>query len=153
MTDPAAVFAAVLTALWAAHNVADHWIQTGAQSAGKGGPGWPGRLACARHTATLTAVLAVTLLAVTAVTGMRLSLPAAATGLAVNAVSHWWADRRWTLAWLAGLTGNGEFWRFGQPRDGRDDNPGLGTGSYALDQSWHAAWLLVTALIITGGSR
>jgi hypothetical protein len=50
----AAVFAACFAALYTAHQVADHWLQTPAQAAGKGGPGWTGRLACARHVATLT---------------------------------------------------------------------------------------------------
>jgi hypothetical protein len=26
------------------------------------------------------------------------------------------------------------------------DNPSLGTGAYAIDQSWHIAWLAVAAL-------
>lgn len=41
-------------------------------------------------------------------------------------------------------------------RDPRDepievtlDNPSLGTGAYALDQSWHFGWLYVAALVIT----
>ncbi len=71
--------------------------------------------------------------------------------------------------------GKGAFYRLGAPRpvsawtesphgDGRDersvslhqagkgdpvpwDNPSLGTGAYALDQSWHWAWLFVAALL------
>ncbi|MER7268917.1 hypothetical protein ABT344_11500 [Micromonospora carbonacea] len=34
----------------------------------------------------------------------------------------------------------------GTPRPGHDDNPSLGTGAYALDQSWHIGWLFVAAL-------
>ena len=46
------------------------------------------------------------------------------------------------------VTGKADFYRLGAPRDGRDDNPSLGTGAYALDQSWHYLWLFVAALII-----
>ena len=146
-------FAAVMVALIAGHQVADHWVQTHTQALAKGSPGWPGRLACARHAATLTVTLAVVLAAVALVTGSRLSVAAVVPGLAVNAVSHYWADRRFTLARLATRLGKAQFWALGSPRPGHDDNPTLGTGAYALDQAWHMAWLLITALIITGGSR
>jgi hypothetical protein len=85
-------------------------------------------------------------------TGARLSVPAVAAGLAVNGVSHYWADRRSTLAALAALLGKSQLWVLGSPRPGHDDNPVLGTGAYALDQSWHLAWLVITALIIVRGS-
>lgn len=68
-------------------------------------------------------------------------------GQVVSAVSHYWADRRSTLARLCDRVGLGGFHRLGQPREGRDDNPTLGTGAYALDQSWHWAFLFVTALV------
>lgn len=80
--------------------------------------------------------------------GLELSAAGVAAGLAVDALSHGWADRRSTLAGLAEATGKGEFYRLGAPRAGRDDNPHIGTGAYALDQSFHHLWLLVTALII-----
>ena len=69
-------------------------------------------------------------------------------GLGIDAVTHWWADRRSTLAWLARVTGKGEFYRLGAPRADHDDNPHIGTGAYALDQSFHHLWLLVAALVI-----
>jgi hypothetical protein len=31
--------------------------------------------------------------------------------------------------------------------EGRDDNPTLGTGAHALDQSWHHGWLAVAAAL------
>jgi hypothetical protein len=83
------------------------------------------------------------------VTGARPSPIRAAAGLAVSAGSHYWADRRSTLAALAELVpGKGSFYRLGTPRPGRDDNPTLGTGAYALDQAWHTGWLLIAALVI-----
>ncbi|MEU9054539.1 DUF3307 domain-containing protein [Streptomyces sp. NPDC048384] len=144
----AATFAAVFIALYVAHSVGDHWVQTSHQSAHKGRPGWVGRLADARHVATLTLTKLAVLIPAAALLGLHLSVPGVVAGLAVDAASHWWADRRTTLAWLARVTGKGEFYRLGAPRAGRDDNPHIGTGAYALDQSFHHLWLLVAALII-----
>ncbi|WP_327692332.1 DUF3307 domain-containing protein [Streptomyces sp. NBC_00461] len=144
----AATFAAVFIALYVAHSVGDHWVQTSHQSAHKGRPGWVGRLADARHVATLTATKAVVLLPVVWLLDLRLSVLGIVAGLGIDAVTHWWADRRTTLAWLAKVTGKGEFYRLGTPRTGHDDNPHIGTGAYALDQSFHHLWLLVAALII-----
>ncbi|GII89466.1 hypothetical protein Ssi03_74560 [Sphaerisporangium siamense] len=143
-----ATFAAVFAALYAAHSFGDHWVQTHAQACIKGTPGRTGRLACARHVATLTATKAAFLLALELATGARLHPAAVLAGLAVDAASHYWADRRTTLAALAERIGKGDFYRLGAPRPGRDDAPHLGTGAYALDQSWHIGWLFITALII-----
>ncbi|MGW0833416.1 transcriptional regulator [Streptomyces prunicolor] len=144
----AATFAAVFIALYVAHSVGDHWVQTSHQSAHKGRPGWVGRLADARHVATLTLAKLAVLLPAAVLLGLHLSVPGVVVGLAVDAASHGWADRRSTLAWLAKVTGKGEFYRLGAPRAGRDDNPHIGTGAYALDQSFHHLWLLVAALLI-----
>ncbi|MFF1597456.1 transcriptional regulator [Streptomyces mirabilis] len=144
----AAAFAAVFVALYVAHSVGDHWVQTSHQSAHKGRPGWVGRLADARHVTTLTATKVAVLLPVVWLLDLRLSVLGIVAGLAIDAVTHWWADRRTTLAWLAHVTGKGEFYRLGAPRAGHDDNPHIGTGAYALDQSFHHLWLLVAALII-----
>ena len=62
VSNPTAIatFAAVFAALWVAHTVGDHWIQTSVQSADKGqhdrNPGQSsrtGRLACTRHVTSL----------------------------------------------------------------------------------------------------
>jgi hypothetical protein len=145
----ASIFGAVFAALFVAHSVGDHWVQTHTQAIAKGGPGWAGRLADARHVATLTLTKLAVLLPVAGLLNLHLSVPAMALGLAVDAVTHWWADRRSTLAWLAKLTRKSDFYHLGAPRPDRDDNPSLGTGAYALDQSFHHLWLLVAALIIT----
>lgn len=147
-----AAFAAVFCALYAAHSVGDHWVQTHHQALTKGGCGRAGRLACAAHVATLTATKAAALAALALATGLALSPWAAALGLAVDALSHYWADRRTTLAALAERLGKSDFYRLGAPRPGHDDAPHLGTGAYALDQSWHHLWLFITALIIAGGA-
>ncbi|MEV4457349.1 DUF3307 domain-containing protein [Microbispora sp. NPDC049633] len=147
MSD-AATFAAVFAALFAAHSFGDHWVQTHSQACRKGAPTAAGRLACLRHVATLTTTKAFTLAAVAAVTGIALTPLMVLLGLTVDAVSHYWADRRVTLARLADALGKGDFYRMGAPRPGTDDAPHLGTGAYALDQSWHVAWLFVAALLI-----
>ena len=145
-------FAAIFAVLYVAHQVADHWVQTSPQACGKKQPGWSGRLACGRHVATYTATLTVFLLAATWVFGLSLNLPATASGMAVTAVTHYLLDRSQNLARLAKAVGLAGFFRLGLPRPGHDDNPGLGTGAYALDQSAHLVFLAVTAAIIAGGA-
>ncbi|WP_327086681.1 DUF3307 domain-containing protein [Nonomuraea sp. NBC_01738] len=145
----AATFAAVFAALFVAHSVGDHWVQTHAQACAKGAPGMAGRLVCLWHVVTLTLTKVAALAAVVVVIGLSLHPLAVAAGLAVDAASHYWADRRRPLAALAEAIGKGGFYRMGAPRPGRDDNPCLGTGAYALDQSFHHLFLFIAALIIT----
>lgn len=146
------VFPAVFAALYAAHEVGDHWLQTHGQACGKGAPGWSGRLLCARHVVTLTAVKAAAVTVVAVVLALPINPYAAATALAVDAISHYWADRRTTLLALADwlgrtvLPGKGEFARLG---DG--SAAPTGTGAYALDQSWHVGWLFAAALLASLG--
>jgi uncharacterized protein DUF3307 len=142
-----AVVGAVFAALYAAHVVGDHWVQTSGQAGAKGAPTWAGRLADTAHVITLTITKLVALAALAAVSGWRPSLWQVGAALVVDAASHWWADRRTTLAALADRVGKGEFYALGAPRPLCDDNPTLGTGAYALDQSWHIAWLFIAALI------
>ena len=148
MTSAPTCFAAVFGALFVAHQVADHWVQTAHPAARTGAPGWPGRRACAAHVATYTATAVVALAALAAATGLPLSGPRVAAGLAVSAVTHYVADRRTPLKRLAHLCRIDRFYALGACRDGRDDNPSLGTGAYALDQSFHYAWLFIAALVI-----
>ena len=149
--DAAITLGTTLPALLVIHNVADHWIQTHHQSCTKGSTGWVGRLACARHVASYTACTAA-MVGLLGVLHLAAFTPAGfLLGQLVSAVTHYWADRRTTLAWLAAALGErlgkAGFYRIGAPRPGRDDNPTLGTGAYALDQSWHWFWLLVAALL------
>ena len=133
-----ATFAAVFAALYAAHMVADHWVQTDSQAKAKGADGWPGRIACAAHVATytLTAVVFLALLAWR--TNLDLNPTLVALGLTVSAISHYIADRRGPLRRLASLTKLG----FYQVKGG-----GI-NGAYLLDQSWHVGWLFVAALVM-----
>ncbi|KAB2351608.1 transcriptional regulator [Actinomadura rudentiformis] len=140
-------FACVFIALYAAHEVGDQWVQTHHQACGKGRPGWSGALLCAAHVATLTATKAAALALVAGVLQLPLTGWAVVAGLAVDAASHYWADRRVTLAALARAVGKAEYYALGAPRAGHDDNVCAGTGSFHLDQAWHKGWLLVAALI------
>lgn len=143
----AVTFAVLVPVLLVAHTVADHWVQTSHQAATKGAPGWVGRRACAAHVATYTATTAVTVGIVWVLFGLPISPVGFVLGQAVSAVSHYVADRRTPLARLADRLSLGGFYRLGAPRDGREDNPSLGTGAYALDQSWHHGWLLIAAVV------
>jgi len=148
MTDHAAAFSAGFIALYVAHEVADHWIQTERQAMNKHLRNWTGRRACAGHVATYTAVAAAALWLVAAHTGLALAPTRSAAALAISAAAHYWIDRRFTLGRFAGAVGKAGFYSLGTPRPGHDDNPCLGTGSYALDQSAHVLTLLVAALIL-----
>jgi hypothetical protein len=152
VTPSAAAFAVIFIALHAGHQAGDHWVQTSRQAEDKSLPGRPGRLACAGHVASLTLAKAVFVTAAVLVTGIRPVPVLLAAALLLDAASHYQADRRVTLAALARLLGKEEFWLLGAPRPGRDDNPSLGTGAYALDQSWHACWLFTAALIASIGA-
>ena len=144
---PAVTFSAVAIALLIAHQVADHWVQSSHQAMHKGLPGWCGRRACAAHVFGYTITTTIAVVAVVIALHLPVSPAQIMLGQAVSAVTHYWADRRTTLGKLARLAGKGEFYALGAPRTGHNDNPSLGTGAYALDQSWHWAWLGVAALV------
>lgn len=131
-----AAFAAVFAALFVAHQVADHWIQTQHQADCKGRPGWPGRIACAAHVATYTLTALVTLAALALSTDLHLAPGRTAAGLAISAVTHYVADRRVPLRRAADALGKNAGWL---------DHGG---GMYALDQSFHYLFLFVAALVI-----
>jgi hypothetical protein len=149
--DAAVTFAVVLPSLLVAHQVADHWVQTSHQAGNKGRPDWTGRWACFKHVATYTLVTAAVVGLVWTVFGLPISPAGFVAGQVVSAVTHYWADRRFTLARLVEWLGKTDFYRLGAPRTGKDDNPSLGTGAYVLDQSWHWLWLFVAALVTASG--
>lgn len=143
-----AAYAAVFAALYAAHHVGDHWVQTREQALAKGGPGWAGRLACARHVASMTVTKVICLTLTAGIAGIPLVPWHAALGLVLDAASHYWADRRTTLARLAARTGKSGYYALGAPRPGHDDNVTTGTGAFHLDQAFHIACLWAAVLII-----
>jgi Protein of unknown function (DUF3307) len=146
----AGVFAAVFAALFVAHQVGDHWVQTERQAKRKALPGRTGRWACARHAGTYTWTGIAFLYLTALVCDIQLASWRVFLGLGISAVTHYVADRRAPLRRLATWSGHREFYQFGAPRPGRDDNPTLGTGAYAMDQSYHHMALWVAALVIGG---
>lgn len=149
----AARFGAVFATLYAAHQVGDHWVQQDREACTKAADGREGQLACARHVATYTATAAAALAATNRVTGAGINPGRALIALGLSAVTHYAIDRGPLLRAAAERTGNGRLYVLGAPRPGRDDNPTLGTGRYALDQSAHVAFLFAAALIASGGRK
>ncbi len=148
-TSAGARFAAVSAALLAAHHVADYWVQTDHQAVNKGRHGDPaedaaGRAACLAHVASYTATTTATVATANRVLGLGIGWPAILAGQAISAVTHYWADRRYTLRGLASRTGKLPFYERGE---------GLAKGSAVLDQSWHIAWLGVAALVTAVAGR
>ncbi|MFF4249498.1 transcriptional regulator [Streptomyces sp. NPDC001822] len=158
----AAVFAAVFIALYIAHSVGDHWVQTSHQAAHKGEndrtPGQSsraGRIACTLHVIGLTVTKGIALTAVVLVLDLPVTVTGVVAGLGIDAATHWWADRRSTLARLAKAVGLSDFYSLGTPAHPAHPvtaesgyAPTLGTGAYALDQSFHHLFLGVAALLI-----
>jgi hypothetical protein len=139
------VFSSVFVTLYAAHQVGDHWVQAHWQACGKGDRSTQGRFACFTHVASLTLTKVVALMLLWYVTRLPLGGWTLAAGLLLDAATHYWADRRYTLQRLAERLGKADFWKLGAGH--------LGSGAYALDQSWHVGWLFVTSLIVAVGAR
>jgi hypothetical protein len=134
-------FLVASAALTAAHQVADHWVQTDHQAATKGGQGWRARLACARHVATYTTTQGLALVGAAKWLGVPLAGRWTAAALATSAVTHYVADRREPLRRMAEATNLGRFYRL--KADGLN-------GAYLMDQSWHYGWIFAAALITAG---
>lgn len=138
MTSRAAKFAAIFAGLYAAHQIADHWVQTDDQACAKGKAGKDGAIACAQHVASYTATTTAVTVGLNRALRLNAGWRGILAGQLISAGTHYWADRRYTLEALADATGKGDFYRRGEY---------LGKGSYALDQSWHIGWLAVAALL------
>jgi hypothetical protein len=144
MTNPGD-FAAVAMALYAAHHVGDYWVQTDHQAAHKGAAGHAGRLACLKHVGTYVLTQFLCLCLLWLVTDINASSTGPALALTVSGVTHYMADRRehglmFRLARL--LPGKQDFLEMGKGKGC------LGTGSWALDQSWHIFWGVFVASLV-----
>lgn len=144
----AALLGALALPLFAAHNLADHPLQSSAWAAAKGGCDHEGRLACAKHVLVVVVLQAVAVFGVVVLTDTAVSPAAVVLGLGFTAWSHYWFDRRFTAAGLYEAINKTGFARLGTPRPDRDDAPHLGTGAYRMDQDWHILWLALSGLII-----
>ncbi|CAM3252316.1 DUF3307 domain-containing protein [Stackebrandtia soli] len=132
-------FAAVAVTLFIAHMVADHWAQTHVEATNKAKPGWCGRAWCALHVSIHTVISGAAVAVVAWRLGLDLEPVWFAAGLVLSGATHFLADRRWFIEWLAGVTGSRDFY---QVRTG-----GI-CGPYLLDQSWHIGWMLPVSLLI-----
>jgi hypothetical protein len=127
---------AAFAALFAGHWIGDHWVQTNRQAQTKGAHSHAGRRACAGHVGTLTLCQALALAVVVLYADTTFGVVNLAVGLAVNALSHYWCDRRSTLEGLAYAlhrTGKHDYYKVGAP---------------ALDQAFHMLFILLSAVII-----
>jgi hypothetical protein len=147
-TAAGVTFAAVFAALLVAHNLGDQWIQTHHQAMHKGKKSRVGSLACLRHVLSYTGTTAALIALVWVLPlGLDISAGGFVAGQAISAVTHYWADRRFTLASLIRIVGKRQYAAVGVPRERRDDNPCVGTGAFHLDQSFHVLCLFVAALL------
>lgn len=154
-------FVITFIALFAAHQFGDHWGQAHRDALGKGAPGHAGRLRCLSHVADLTVYKAGFLTMAVLATGATLpNLWTVAAILGLDAASHYWADRaashpgkkgrRVTLEALADVVGKTEFWNLGKTVVDADGNPAphMGTGAYALDQSFHVFMIFIASFFM-----
>lgn len=131
------MMATLFVALFVGHWLGDHWIQTDHQAQIKGAHSRGGRRACLAHVATLTLGQIVALAVVVLYAEATIALINLVIGLAINAASHYWCDRRHTLEGLA----------YALHRSGKHDYYRLG-GAPALDQAFHMLFLLLSAVIM-----
>lgn len=143
------LFPLVFTALFTGHSVGDHWIQTSHQVAHKHLRSPTGRWSCLRHVGTLTLTKIVLLLPVLALTHWPAPWWLCA-GILLDASTHYWADRRYTLEGLANLLGLGGFYCLGSDSLHSSSPKGshIGTGKYALDRSFHHFFLFISSVMI-----
>lgn len=139
MTDYASHIALAYAAMRAAAHFADHWVQTDCQAQHKGMQGWVGRLACGRHVSTYVATQGVFTTVLFALANGGTHWWGLLWGLLLSGVTHYWADRRTPLQKLAEKVGKGDFYKRGEV---------LGSGAYALDQSFHHVMETVAAVLI-----
>ncbi|MFW5415348.1 DUF3307 domain-containing protein [Nocardiopsis sp. CNT-189] len=125
-------------ALYTGHHIGDYLLQSDHQALTKGRCGHAGRMACTRHVLVLTVAQALALVLVLGATGTAVSPWAVPAGLAINAVTHWWADRRATLRGLVLAT---------EPMTHKTTYYDNG-GAERMDQAWHVAWMIPAALAI-----
>lgn len=109
---------------------------------------WRSRWYCAKHVLAYGATQLAAIGVLVLVLCLRVSPLALASSMAINRGTHYLAGRRVTFPWIAERLGSGDFYQLGMPRSGRDDNPSLGTGAYALHQSWHIAFPFISAVVI-----
>lgn len=130
-------FGAVLATLWAAHDLADHVLQTDHQAAHKAGPGRAGWRAMAGHVATYHAAQVAALAVTDRALGLGLRPGRVAVAVALSASTHAFLDRRWPVRRVLQHTGSPAFADLTTPIN----------GPYVADQALHHTCLWVAALV------
>jgi len=147
-------FAAALGVLAAAHDLADHLVQTDHQAAHKPHD-WA---AMAGHVGSYTLTQAVALGGLHAV-GVNLRPGRVLVGLAFSAATHAILDRRWPVARLLEATGSAGFAVSGVAeqnvavRDGVAVVPGFAapvSGLHVADQALHHVCITLAAAVVAG---
>lgn len=134
--DMVLIFLATWAGLTTAHHVADYWVQTDWMAThkhlrtGEGAHRHEGMYACGLHAVSVWITGWVVLTPLACLLGQAAPFLAALT---LNAVTHYWADRRYTLRWLAGKLGKLDYYD--------------SEGAHLLDQAFHKAWIFLSALL------
>lgn len=147
-TSRADVFAALLGAALAGHQLADHVLgQTDAQAAGKA-TSWA---ALGRHVGQYHAVLTGVVALTVRTTRLPVTGRGLAAGLAVSVATHALWDRRTPVRWLMARTGSPVYAALTIPT--RPDGIPYEPGVTAVDGALHVACLWAAALLTTALSQ
>jgi phosphate/sulfate permease len=134
----ALIFSVALLALFVAHQVGDHVLQTDRQAATKTDRGQRGLRGMLGHLAVYHLTAAGLLITTASVLGLPLSATGLVAGLAFSALTHALLDRRWPVRVILRATH--------APRFADTTSPVC--GMYVADQALHQLALLVSALLI-----
>lgn len=138
MSTSALVFAVAMATLVAAHQLADHIVQTDTDANAKAAPGLNGWCHLLIHVGTYH-ITALVMLVVTAVAlDVPLTVAGMVAGLGFSAVTHAILDRRWPVRWILQHTGSAAF----------ADRMSPICGMYLADQALHYGCLWIAALFI-----
>jgi hypothetical protein len=152
----AATAALAFAALFGGHYAGDQWLQTSGQACKKslaraGGARLEAHWHCAKH----VMVYSLAGLTMFLVAALWLDLPVRpgwiAAGIALNAITHYIADLRTPLLWMARVIGRQAYVEHCQVvRPTGAEMVGPGTASFELDQAWHFIWIFFSALLFAG---
>jgi hypothetical protein len=137
-------FAVALGTMWAAHDIADHVVQTDHQAGSKADPRpavWIP--AMVRHVGGYQLTQVVALTVTLRASGLKPSLRSLISGSLISAVSHTFLDRRWPVKKAMCSTGSRPFAEMEiVATSGAIFRPGM----YQADQALHHGFLWLSAL-------
>jgi hypothetical protein len=138
MSTSALVFAVAMATLVAAHQLADHIVQTDTDAAAKADPGWNGWRHLLIHVGTYHATALIMLVITAVALDVPLTVTGMVAGLGFSAVTHAILDRRWPVRWILQHTGSATF----------ADRMSPICGMYLADQALHYGCLWIASLLI-----